>query len=150
MKYRNQYFSLLAIISIMFLCCHQSNENVENTNPPNSTTAPVNIVQVKPSDKNSLLGNWIRTDADYQLKVSAVEDNGNVKAGYFNPKSINVSKSLWDNKDGVLKIYIELRDENYPGSYYKLNYRIEQDALTGEYFQAVEGTTYQVAFTRVK
>ena len=57
---------------------------------------------------------------------------------------------MWTNADGILNVYIELRDENYPGSNYKLNYSVEKDALAGEYFQAVEGTTYNVAFTRAK
>jgi hypothetical protein len=47
-------------------------------------------------------------------------DDGKPKAGYFNPKSTNTGNATWTNKDGVLKIYIELRNENYPGSKYDL------------------------------
>lgn len=51
---------------------------------------------------------------------------------------------------GVLRIYIELRDENYPGSNYNLIYYPERDLFAGKYFQAVERVTYDVGFTRVK
>jgi hypothetical protein len=57
---------------------------------------------------------------------------------------------MWNNADSISKVYIELRDVNYPGSNYKLNYNAEIDALAGEYFQAVEGSTFDVAFTRAK
>ncbi len=104
----------------------------------------------KSIDKKVLLGNWVRTDADYKIKISEVAKDGKLKAGYFNPKSINVSKATWKNEKGVLKIYIELRDENYPGSNYNLTYSPEKDMLAGKYFQAVTGETYDVLFTRTK
>jgi hypothetical protein len=111
---------------------------------------PAMVPTNKPADKSLLVGNWVRTDAPYQIKISAVQEDGNLKAGYFNPNPINVGKAMWNDADGILKVYVELRDENYPGSNYKLNYSAEKDALAGEYFQAVESTTYKVAFTRVK
>ena len=104
----------------------------------------------KAIDKKVLLGNWVRTDSDYKIKISEVSKEGKLKAGYFNPKSINVSKATWTNTKGVLKIYIELRDENYPGSIYNLTYFPEKDMLAGKYFQAVTGETYDILFSRVK
>jgi len=104
----------------------------------------------KAIDKKVLLGNWVRTDSDYKIKISEVAKEGKLKAGYFNPKSINVSKASWTNTKGVLKIYIELRDENYPGSKYNLTYYPEKEMLAGTYFQAVTGETYDVLFARVK
>lgn len=102
------------------------------------------------ADKNSLLGKWVRTDADYKIKIIEVAKDGKLKAGYFNPKSINVAKATWTNTKGVLKIYIELRDENYPGSTYNMTYYPEKDMLTGKYFQAVTGETFDVLFSRIK
>ncbi len=101
-------------------------------------------------DKNIIAGSWIRTDAEYQIKISDVSDNGIMNAHYFNPRPINVSKAEWAYKEGFLKIYIELRDENYPGSNYNLTYIPERDMLVGDYFQAVEGLTYYVEFERNK
>jgi hypothetical protein len=71
-------------------------------------------------------------------------------AGYFNPASIHVGKANWISNDGVLQIYIELRDQNYPGSSYTLRYQPDQDMLAGKYFQAVEGVSYDIAFSRKK
>lgn len=99
-------------------------------------------------DKQLLQDSWVRTDADYQIKLSEVQDNGIIIAQYFNPKPINVSKSEWMNAEGFLKVYVELRDENYPGSNYNLTYIPERDMLVGDYFQAVEGVTYYVEFVR--
>ena len=78
-----------------------------------------------------------------------MQDNGIIKAQYFNPRPINVSKSDWMNAEGFLKVYVELRDENYPGSNYTLTYIPERDMLVGDYFQAVESVTYYVEFTRI-
>jgi hypothetical protein len=111
-----------------------------------------NQTQQKTKEVNQkvLLGNWVRTDADYKIKIAEVNKEGKLKAGYFNPKSINVSKATWKKEKGVLKIYIELRDENYPGSNYNLTFYPEKDMLAGKYFQAVTGETYDVLFTRTK
>lgn len=105
---------------------------------------------IKNVDQKVLLGNWVRTDADYNIKILEVNKDGKLKAGYFNPKSINVAKATWKKLNGELLIYIELRDVNYPGSNYNLTYYPEKDMLTGKYFQAVTGETYEILFTRVK
>jgi len=83
-------------------------------------------------------------------KITELLDDGTMKAGYFNPKSINVGSAMWAFADGVLKIYIDLKDENYPGSNYNLIYDPERDLLAGKYFQAVERVTYDVGFARAK
>ena len=106
--------------------------------------------QPKAGDKSSLVGNWVRTDAPYRLQISELLDDGKMKAGYFNPKSINVSKAGWVNSGGAIRLYIELRDVNYPGSNYTLTFLPERDLLAGDYYQAVEGTTFQVEFVRAK
>ena len=105
---------------------------------------------IKSVDQKVLLGNRVRTDADYNIKIIEVNKEGKLKAGYFNPKSINVAKATWKKLNGELLIYIELRDVNYPGSNYNLTYYPEKDMLTGKYFQAVTGETYEILFTRVK
>ena len=105
---------------------------------------------IKSVDQKVLVGNWVRTDADYNIKILEVTKDGKLKAGYFNPKSINVAKATWKKLNGELLIYIELRDVNYPGSNYNLTYYPGKDMLTGKYFQAVTGETYEILFTRVK
>jgi hypothetical protein len=145
----NKYRALLLVlgIAIAFGFNKISEDSASiNTSAEDSLTQQKNKV----SDKKVLLGNWTRTDADYKIKISEVLKDGKLNAGYFNPKSINVGKATWTSVKGVLKIYIELRDENYPGSNYNLTYNPEKDMLTGKYFQAVTGETYDVLFARTK
>ena len=106
--------------------------------------------QPKTADKSLLVGNWVRTDAPYRIQISELLDDGKMKAGYFNPKSINVSKASWATRAGVIQLFIELRDENYPGSNYNLVYIPNRDLLAGDYFQAVEQSTFKVEFARAK
>ncbi len=79
-----------------------------------------------------------------------MNDDGTLAAKYFNPNPINVGKANCDVSSGSLKIIVELRDVNYPGSTYTLTYLPDRDMLAGEYFQAVEGLTFYVEFSRDK
>jgi len=101
-------------------------------------------------NKNSLLGDWVRTDAQYLIKILKVNDDGTMTAQYFNPKPINVGRANWEQSYGNLKITVEMRDVNYPGSMYTLSYLPDRDMLAGEYYQAVEGLTFYVEFLRNK
>ena len=141
---------LFAVMVIFVFSCNESQEKSKATEPENTSTENVSPQQGKIPDKNKLIGEWTRTDASYQIIITELLDDGTMKAGYFNPASINVSSAMWAFADGVLKIYIELKDENYPGSNYNLIYYPERDLLAGKYFQAVERVTYDVGFTRVK
>ena len=100
------------------------------------------------SEKNLLTGDWVRTDASYFVKIIKVNEDRTLDAQYFNPNPINIGKANWEESYGNLKIIIELRDVNYPGSIYTLNYLPDRDILAGEYYQAVEGLTFYVEFTR--
>ena len=104
----------------------------------------------KDVDKKALIGDWIRTDASYLIRISKVNNDGTMTAQYFNPNPINVGSASWEESYGNLKIMIELRDINYPGSKYTLSYLSDRDMLAGEYYQAVEGLTYYVEFMRRK
>jgi len=140
---------LFVIITVFVFSCNEPQKDKE-TEPQNTSSETVSPQQKTIPDKSKLVGEWTRTDAPYQIKITELLDDGTMKAGYFNPASINVSSAMWAFGDGVLKIYIELRDENYPGSNYNLIYYPERDLLAGKYFQAVESVTYDVGFTRAK
>lgn len=99
-------------------------------------------------DPQRLVGRWVRPDGGYVLDVREVRADGSLKAAYFNPRSINVAKAEWRQKDGMLTLFVELRDVNYPGSTYTLQYDPAADRLKGTYFQAVEKQTYQIEFAR--
>jgi anionic cell wall polymer biosynthesis LytR-Cps2A-Psr (LCP) family protein len=104
----------------------------------------------KDADKNLLVGSWLRTDAQYVIKINSINDNGTLNAQYFNPKSINVGSAAWEENYGNLRLVIELQDVNYPGSKYTLNYLPDRDILAGDYYQAVQGLNFYVEFARNK
>jgi len=105
---------------------------------------------IKKSDVESLPGYWGRTDAGYFLELKDISMDGTLKAAYFNPRSINVSRAEWKRNEGRLTLFIELRDTNYPGSNYILTYDPVSDKLSGTYYQAVQKKTFTVEFIRRK
>ena len=140
-------------ITIIVVACDQQKEKKESDGSVSTTNTgkePVKLQEQKTFDRSVLVGDWIRTDAEYRIAISELRDDGTLKAGYFNPNAINVGKAGWSFSEGTMKIYIELRDENYPGSNYNLVYYPDKDLLAGKYFQAVEGVTYDVGFFRKK
>lgn len=125
---------MLNVSVLIFISCDNKTENKSQI--------------VQKTDKTKIIGEWLRTDSDYMIKIAAVNDDGLLLAQYFNPNPINVGKAEWLSSDGFIKIYLELRDENYPGSNYNLTYLPDRDILAGDYYQAIEGLTFYVEFTR--
>jgi len=151
MKRRKRIKIMLpAVFAVMIFSCNQAGEKIETRDPVDTVSEKLSKSPVNPIDKNILNGNWKRSDADYRIEISGVMDGGSMKAGYYNPKSINVSRANWAYTDGLLRVFIELRDENYPGSTYDLYYFPGTGLLAGKYFQAMEGLTFDVEFTRQK
>ena len=95
-----------------------------------------------------LAGHWVRTDAYYVIEVRPSEEGDTLEVGYFNPKPINVGRAEFTDSIAGPVLTVELQDVNYPGSTYILTYDRARDALIGSYFQAVQGTTFDVAFIR--
>lgn len=102
------------------------------------------------TEHQRLKGRWMRSDGNYIIEVFEAEGDGTLKAAYYNPNPINVEKGEWIIQEGKLFMQVVLRDVNYPGSAYTLQYMPEDDALAGNYFQAVEGINYDVVFARKK
>jgi hypothetical protein len=92
----------------------------------------------------------LRPDGGYVLELSNPAPDGVLKAAYFNPRPINVSRAEWKIQDGLLRMFIELRDVNYPGSTYTLDYQPATDKLKGIYFQAALGQQFEVEFERTQ
>jgi hypothetical protein len=109
---------------------------------------------VKPSsgqtDLRRLKDRWVRPDGGYVLELTEIKKDVSLKASYFNPRPINVSKATWSCKEGKINLFVELRGVNYPGSIYTLVYDPKPDRLKGTYFQAVEKQTFNIEFVRVK
>lgn len=97
-----------------------------------------------------VVGRWSRPDGDYVLEIRGVGADGEAQAAYFNPQPIHVAQAKVSREGGSVRVYVELRDVNYPGSTYRLVYDPAGDCLRGTYYQAVAGETYDVFFVRLK
>ena len=96
-----------------------------------------------------LRGRWMRPDGGYVIEVRSVAPDGTMSAGYFNPQSIRVAQARASMEGSAVKVYIELRDVNYPGSTYALTYNTAADRLEGVYYQAVLRQRFDVVFERL-
>ncbi len=132
---QKNYFKIGIIVII--LACALFSQNAETA------------AAEKPNFK-VIIGEWVRPDGGYIVRVRDVNPDGSVDAGYFNPGKINIAEanvSLWK---GLVKLFIKLQDKGYPGSTYTLYYYPEKDAMAGFYYQAAIGQTYEVVFFRKK
>jgi hypothetical protein len=101
-------------------------------------------------DPAVLEGRWQRPDGGYVLELSGTGPTGQVKAAYFNPQPIHVSQAKWQEREGRLGLFIELRDVNYPGCTYTLEYQTGTDQLVGVYYQASMRQQFDIEFVRMK
>lgn len=116
-------------------------------------SAEDDVKPLAPAVSQKLLGNWQRTDADYAIEIRLVNPDGVADARYFNPfnqRSINVARATLLEQGGAAELFMELRDEGYPGSTYTLQYDEATDQLMGSYFQAAVRENYAVVFQRMR
>jgi len=117
-------------------------------------TATIKPSQLTPTGRTSgfqaILGRWQRPDGGYVLQITNADENGKLDAAYFNPKSIHVSRAQALREGSALKVLVELRDANYPGSTYTLAHDPADDRLKGIYYQAALGQQFEVVFERLK
>ena len=128
--------AIVLVIALIFIIINNSKEQVPS--------------ERKVTDNSLLVGNWVRTDAGYLIKINKVNDDGTLEAHYFNPKPINVGTANWEENHGNLEIIVKLQDVNYPGSTYTLSYLPDRDVLAGNYYQAVQGLDFYVEFAKEK
>jgi len=95
-----------------------------------------------------LAGKWQRTDGNYLIKVSDVQEGGQAAVAYFNPRSIHVVQAAISTEKKLIKLFIKFQDKGYEGSSYSLYYYAQKDALVGFYYQAPMDQTYEVIFLR--
>jgi hypothetical protein len=101
-----------------------------------------------PETVQKLLGRWVRSDGGYTLELRSAELSGVVDAGYFNPKSIRVSRAVWMQGGGGYQVAVELNDVGYPGATYLLTYEPQTDKLVGKYTQPQMQQTFDIEFVR--
>lgn len=103
------------------------------------------------TELRKLEGRWQRLDGGYVIEIRRVGNGGTtMEAAYYNPRPIHVALAEVSREGGTLKVLIELRDANYPGSTYMLAYDPASDQLRGVYYQAVERQRFPVALVRVR
>ena len=111
---------------------------------PAATKAPAAV----PEAVRKLLGKWVRADGGYVLELKSADLSGVLDAGYFNPKSIRVSRAVWMQGGQGLQVAVELNDVGYPGATYVLTYDAANDKLAGQYTQPQMQQTFDIEFVR--
>lgn len=141
----------LGLILATISCDQPAKENLAQTAPPASSTSnsPAASAAAHPGFAR-VVGRWLRPDGGYVLELRKVEASGSVEAVYFNPNPIHVARAAAIQDGDKTKLFIELRDVNYPGCTYSLQYDAATDQLFGEYFQAAVRETFDVTFSRLK
>jgi uncharacterized protein (DUF2147 family) len=144
--------TLWVVVACSFLvsCGKQANTTPASSSPGSSLTNNGSPALATKPELAKLLGKWQRADGDYVIEIKSIDADGKMDLSYFNPDPIHVSKAVTMKQDGVTKVFIELRDTNYPGCTYGLIYDPADDQLYGQYYQAALQQTYDVAFARTK
>ena len=142
---------LLNIALVIFIAgCNQTTNKSTNESTPSPVKSEVNPSITENRDYKQLIGDYLRSDGIYTLKIISISEDGKIDAAYFNPNPINVGSAKWVFKDNSFYITVELRDVNYPGSTYTLQYFPEKQELAGNYYQATQQQNYDVVFIRQK
>lgn len=144
--------SLLALGLVLFGCKKSETTSLPAPAPaakaePTKATAASAAV---PEGVTKMLGRWMRIDGGYVLELRNPDISGKLEAGYFNPKSINVSRAIWMQGNGGLQVAVELNDVGYPGATYVLSHDAQGDRLVGQYAQPQMQQTFDVEFVRQK
>jgi hypothetical protein len=98
----------------------------------------------------AIVGRWRRPDGGYILEIRGLDASGDLEVGYFNPQPINVSQAQVVRGSRGLNVFVELRDQNYPGATYRLDYDTGRDVLVGVYHQPAINQSFEVYFVRAE
>jgi len=137
-----------AIAAGAFFLFYGKQTGAQSTAPP---AAKESVAQPEAKTEfESLKGRWLRPDGGYVIEIKDIDNRGQMVAAYFNPRPINVSRAEAALDGTTVKVFIELRDINYPGATYNLTYDPENDQLRGVYFQAALRQSFDIFFVRMK
>ncbi|HUV13984.1 MAG TPA: hypothetical protein VMY18_10080 [Acidobacteriota bacterium] len=132
----------LAILGVVVLLIGwDSTESIEGTEQVESGTT-------EPAGFDSVAGRWLRPDGGYILELSRPSPGEKFKATYLNPRPIRVATTRVIREEKAIRVYVELLDVGYPGSYYDLVYDPAGDRLLGIYYQAKMDARFEVFFVR--
>ncbi|MSU65155.1 MAG: hypothetical protein EXS38_03420 [Opitutus sp.] len=128
--------------------CQKSELPAQGSTAPVAPAPPAAVGAEAPAEVQKLLGRWLRSDGTYVLELRSADRTGVVQAGYFNPKSIHVSRAIWMRDAEGLQVVVELNDVGYPGATYVLSHDAKTDTLVGKYNQPQMGQTFDIDFVR--
>ena len=143
------FVALAVVVSLGFWWKLKSASIPPRAAPTEANAANPTAAESKP-EFEQLKGRWLRIDGGYVVEIKSIAGSGAMDAAYFNPKPIHVARAEASRDGGVTRVFIELRDVNYPGSTYTLTHEPGSDALKGIYYQAVERQRFEVVFERIK
>lgn len=130
--------------------CDKSDRPPPTSGDTPAATAPAPSPATAPKPAfDRLKGQWRRADGGYLLEIRAIQPGGNMDVTYANPQPINVAKARASLDGTTAKVFVELRDANYPGCTYALTHTAD-DRLVGIYFQAALQQQFEVVFERVR
>lgn len=137
-----------AITAAAFFLFHGKPTGAQSPAPPVSKESSATLETKAGYDR--LQGRWRRPDGGYVIDISEIDARGKMVARYYNPRPINVSRAEASQEGTTTKVFIELRDTNYPGATYNLTYDPGSDQLRGIYFQPALNQSFDVVFVRLK
>jgi hypothetical protein len=120
-------------------------------NSPKAAGQPIFVMAPLPADiRAKMCGRWQRPDGGYVLTIQDVAEDGMVTATYANPQPIHIARAQAMTKNGTTSLYVELRDRNYPGNYYTLDFDPVRDQFAGVYYHLGIQQKMEVQFERLK
>jgi hypothetical protein len=132
----------LAIVGIVVLLVQW------NATRTGEGTGPLESGAAEQVELDAVVGRWLRPDGGYILELAGPDPGEKFKATYLNPRPIRVATTRVTRQGNDIRVYVELLDVGYPGSYYDLIYDSTGDQLVGNYFQAKMNATFDVFFVR--
>ena len=138
---------LLAVAS--FVGCRAREAPVGAAASPTAAPVAAAPATAPAPSPDRLVGRWLRSDADYTIEIASVAPSGKLDARYLNPGPIHVERAESGMVDGLLRVFLELQDRGYPGSYYTLTYDPGSDSLSGVYHHLGVNQNFDVAFSRI-
>ena len=135
------------IVAMAVVLLHGKRTSAQSPGPP-AAQEPLTAPEAK-GGFDRLKGRWLRPDGGYVIEIKAIDAGGKMVAAYLNPRPINVSRAEASQEGAATKVFIELRDVNYPGATYTLTYDPVGDQLIGVYFQPALQQSFDVIFVRI-
>jgi hypothetical protein len=142
-------FVIFAVFAVLVSCGKKEESAPPSPDGVSSATNAASSDAVR-REFARLVGVWKRKELHYVLEIKSVDPTGTMDATYDISRPIALSRASAVCKNGVVKLFIELKDEKLSGSTYRLTYNPKADQLEGIYYQSAFKKTYSVTFERMK